>query len=727
MSLVLWRGLALAVATLSLAAVSSCGANVTPAGLPPTLGFQLVDGGRVAMQSGQPVPNFGYQPRPRLDLNKDWRFDRANLDAELTFTPRTESLKGIEREAAGRQLPGFDDTHWQPITVPGGVDLPPDGRPTDGWYRVHFTAPDTFAGQSVTLKFGSVNYLADVWLNGTYLGYHEGGYTPFAFDPGKALVDGQDNVLAVRVYDPPKGTRLDVVPWYYSDWWEYEGITAPVWLEASNQLHVVRADVVPHLDAADVSVVVENSSNLDMSGVAVNIEVLPAEVTAANLLDPDPLSLVRTDAPTIAAMSIGDITASARNSFVRDGSFVFAGADRWSLSRPALYVLGVYISVDGIVVDSFYDSFGLRRIQVDPTAPRLLLNGDPIAFTGAAVHNERVDPPTNGAPKGGTPLSAADELRIVRQAQAVNVDLLRTNHVPANPFLLMLADRLGLAIWEEIPLNHFTPETFSLVMQRGLPQQMLAEMALRDFNRPSVMFHGFANESTGVDERTSAMTTLRDLDRRIDGTRLTGQAMYGSDPTDPTSAPLDVAGYTFYYGIFYGGPSPEPGTSNALALAHRTYPHKPVMVLEFGDWLPFGGSEDAQRQVFRKTYPAFAANLDTFPAGYVGSAVWWSLQDYWTDVPGIVVERFGLFRPEGAMRAVGVEAQTSFGRVTAPAVAVPKVVSGGQAVPVPVPEPSHFAIHLAWVLAFPSLLVGVLVAGMLVLRRFRRPRLRHAT
>ena len=727
MSLFMKRGLAVAVATLSLSAMSSCGANVTPAGLAPTLGFQLVDGGRVAMQSGQPVPDFGYQPRPRVDLTKDWRFQRANLDADLTFTPRTESLKAIEREAVGRQLPGFDDGQWQPIDVPGGVDLPPAGRTADGWYRVHFTPPESFAGEAVTLKFGSVNYLADAWLNGTYLGYHEGGYTPFAFDTGKALVDGQDNVLAVRVYDPPKGTRLDVVPWYYSDWWEYEGITAPVWLEASNLLHVVRADVIPHLDAADFSVVVENSSKLDMSGVAVNIEVLPAEVTDANLLNPDPLGLVPTDAPTIAAMSIGNITASAHNSFVRDGSFVFAGADKWTLNRPALYVLGVYVSVDGVVVDSFYDTFGLRRIQVDPTAPRLLLNGDPIAFTGAAIHNEQVTPPVNGAPRGGTPLSAPQQLGIVRQAQAVNVDLLRTNHVPANPFLLMLADRLGLAVWEEIPLNHFTPETFSLVMQRGLPQQMLAEMALRDFNRPSVMFHGFANESTGVDERTSAMTTLRDLDRRIDGTRLTGQAMYGSDPTDPTSAPLDVAGYTFYYGIFYGGPAPEPGTSNALALAHKTYPHKPVMVLEFGDWLPFGGSEDAQRQVFRKTYPAFASNLDIFPAGYVGSAVWWSLQDYWTDVPGIVVERFGLFRPDGGMRAVGVDAQTSFGRVTTPVAAQPRVVSGGQAVAVPVPEPSHFATHLAFVLVFPCVLVGLLVAGMLALRRFRRPRLRHAT
>ena len=124
MSLFMRRGLAVAVATLSLSAMSSCGANVTPAGLAPTLGFQLVDGGRVAMQSGQPVPDFGYQPRPRVDLTKDWRFQRANLDADLTFTPRTESLKAIEREAAGRQLPGFDDGQWQPIEVPGGVDLP---------------------------------------------------------------------------------------------------------------------------------------------------------------------------------------------------------------------------------------------------------------------------------------------------------------------------------------------------------------------------------------------------------------------------------------------------------------------------------------------------------------------------------------------------------------------------------------------------------------------------
>jgi beta-glucuronidase len=252
---------------------------------------------------------------------------------------------------------------------------------------------------------------------------------------------------------------------------------------------------------------------------------------------------------------------------------------------------------------------------------------------------------------------------------------------------------------------------------------MLAEMDLRDFNHASVLFHGFANESTGGAERTSAMQTLHDLDRRIDGTRLTGQAMYGSDPTDPTSSPLDVAGYTFYYGVFYGGPSPEPGTLRALEAAHRTYPNKPIMVLEFGSWVYDNGYEGQQPQIFARTFPALEANFDTRPDGYVGSAVWWSLEDYWTDVPGIDVERFGLFRPDGTMRPVGALAATSFGQVTLPTSRVPSVVPGGTGAAEPVQPSSHFASHLAFALVFPLVLIGLILGGLALLDWRRRRRL----
>jgi beta-galactosidase len=713
------RGLVIGFFVIAQLGVTSCGTNVSAATLEPTMSFQLVDGGRVAMQSGQPVPGFGRQPRPRLDLTQGWRFQPAFLSEDLTFTPRRQSLPALEDEADGRQAAAYDDSQWQPADVPGSVNPPPQGRVTDGWYRLSFTPPTDWADQAVTLKFGSANYLADVWLNGTYLGYHEGGWTPFAFDTAKALLPGVPNELAVRIADPQRGTRLDIVPWGVADSWDYTGLTGPVWLEASNVVHVVRADVVPHLDAADVSVVLQNSGAQPVEGASITVEMLPAAITTANLLNPDPLSLVPAGADFVALFTIDSLSLGNGGLMQRSRSVQFNGADRWSLERPALYVLGVLVSVNGVIVDRYYDTFGLRRIQVDPTAPRLLLNGAPTVFTGVAVHDENVWPGQRSAPRGGSPPSDENELMQVRHAQAVHADLLRTNHVPGNPTLLMLADRLGLAVWEEIPLNHYTPQTFSLVMGRGIPQQMLAEMALRDYNRPSVMFHGFANESTGLGERTSAMQTLHDLDKKIDGTRLTGQAMYGSNPTDPTSSPLDVAGYTFYYGLFYGGTRPEPGTSRALELAHQTYPTKPVMILEFGDWATGNGGDTQQQQLFKGTYPAFASRFDTVQGGYVGSAVWWALEDYWTDVPGITIERFGLYRPDGSERPVAGLARAAFGAVAAPPAPVAGVPSHGKGLSQPAAAPTHLPLYLAYALLFPIVLMVGIVAGLLWLRRRR--------
>ncbi|HSS92609.1 MAG TPA: glycoside hydrolase family 2 TIM barrel-domain containing protein [Candidatus Dormibacteraeota bacterium] len=710
----------MAVALSGLAACSFGSTNsISPAGLPPTLNFQLVDGGRVAMQDGQPVPSFGRQPRPRLDLNSGWRFQSADLNENMSFAPRSQAMGGLVREAAGREKPGFDDSSWVAASVPGSVNPPPSGHPTDGWYRVTFTAPAEWSKDAVTLKFGSVNYLADVWLNGNYLGYHEGGWTPFAFDVRKALNPGKANVLAVRFVDPARGTRLDIVPWGLADSWDYAGITGPVWLESSDALRVARADVVPHLDTADVSVVVQNSGTQQANDVTLSIVVLPAEVTSANLRDPDPLSLIVPQSVPIAVLTIDKQSIGNGGAIQRSGTFDFRNSDSWSLQKPALYVIGVIVSSHGTVRDRYFDTFGLRRIQVDPSSPRLLFNGTPTAFTGVAVHDEKVSPAMDGQPAGGTPPSVDDELMQIRHAQAIHADLLRTNHVPGNPALLMLADRLGLGVWEEIPINHYTPETFSLVMQRGIPQQMLAEMALRDFNRPSVLFHGFANESTGVVERTSAMQTLHDLDRKIDGTRLTGQAMYGSNPTDPTSSPLDVAGYTFYYGVFYGGTSPEPGTSHALELAHETYPHKPVMILEFGDWVSDGGGDLQQQALFRGTYPALAAHFDTSTSGYVGSAVWWSLEDYWTDVPGVTVEHFGLYRPDGTPRLVAADAQAGFGAVTAPAAPPAGIPSRGLGVPAPEPASAHLPLYVGYALVLPVVLLGAVTFGLIRLRRRR--------
>ena len=699
-------------------AMAACSLVPTPgqADLAPTLSLQDQPGGVVAFESGQPVPTFDRQPRLVADLDGTWRFEPHTFDAAASLTDRKGSLGAMTTDLGPRGGVIYDDASWSAISVPGTFNPPPDSSITGGYYRHDFYVPTAFTGNYALLKFGAVRYVADVWLNGKYLGYHEGGDTPFALDASAAVVPGAYNSVVVRVDNPEWGTRDDIVPWGLADWWNYGGIVGDVWLEAIPALSAVRADVTPHLDGADVSIVMQHRGSDRIDG-AVDVRLWPAQVNSGNALNPEAQSLIPADAVALLDHRIDLGSMSGESVFRVAAPFSIRSADLWSPSLPALYVLQVTVLANDQPVDVIYTSFGLRQVRVDSTAPRLLLNGVPIVFNGVAMHEENQLPVKNGRPAGGPLATAAAIKSLLQRAVKVHADLVRVDHHPPNQMLPVLADRLGIALWEEIPLYHFTPQTFSIAMDRGVPQQMLAEMDLRDFNRPSVLFHGFANESTGTSERASALNTLRALDRKIDGTRLTGQAAYGTEPTDTTSANLDVAGFTLYYGVLYGGRLSGVAVQNALMEVHRTYPRKPIMVLEYGHWSDNPGDENQQLRVFNTYYAQMAPNFDTEQQGFVGAAVWWTLDDYWTQRPGITVETFGLYTPSGYLRKAGVAASRTWAR-TAPSAAPATVRSNGVAAAFePSERHSLLVPYIAYGFALPAVF---LVAVILVLSRVRR-------
>jgi beta-galactosidase len=662
--------------------VTGCVPPANAGSLAPTLAMVDAGGLEVAMQNGIPVPTFDWQPRPRVDLDGAWRLERAELDEDLTMAGRETSLSSIEAEAGERHLPAFDDSAWHSVAVPGTFNPPPDGEEGGAWYRRVFNVPREWVGRAVTLRFGSANYVADAWLNGTWLGYHEGGATPFAFSAGEELLAGRSNVLAVRVHAIARGTRTDIVPWGATDWWNYGGLTGPVWLEAAPLTHLVRADVTPHLDAVEVSVLAGRTAQ--PAGMAppdpgspgfqggtpasVRVSIHAASVDPDNLLDPDPRALVGDlQRPLLAGEEPITFPAAGAQAGATIALQVGA-ADTWSPAVPALYVLRVELLRDGPqsdpregrVHDELWTSFGIRHVAVDPAGPSVMLNGDRAFFRGVGLHAESLTFDADGGLASGTPAQRpTDVLADLRDASALGADLLRAGHQPADPLVLMLADRLGFAVWEEIPLYHASPLVFERSMSRGIPQQMLREMALRDMNRPSVLFHGLANESTGDDERTDALAVLHEIDREIDGTRLTGQAAYGWRPDDPTHAPLDVAGFTSYHGVFYGT-DPTLGTRRALADAHEAHPEKPIMVLEFGRWADEPADEARQRAILEETYDALEARRGDELGGYVAAATWWTLHDFATPLAGIRVEQFGLYRPDGTLRPAGELAVDTF-------------------------------------------------------------------
>ncbi|HEY9287418.1 MAG TPA: sugar-binding domain-containing protein [Candidatus Dormibacteraeota bacterium] len=698
--------------------LSACTGPAAAADLPPTLTYKTIAGSRIAFQDGIPVPTFSFQPRRRLDLGGKWRVQVMPMDDDLSLSPRADVLRQIVGDAEGRQLPLYDDTRWPTVDVPGSYNPPPSTATGGAWYRKDFDVPPDWQNQTLTLKFGAVNYLADVWLNGHYLGYHEGGSTPFAFDATDAVIAGDVNTIAVRVDNPPWGTRQDIVPWGLTDWWNYGGLTQPVWLEASASIYAARADVVPHLDGADVTVTLHQRLGAP-AAVQVGLDIMPATVDPSNLTNPDARSLIPAGALPIASQRVDagqlrkDGTSQVRT------SFSLAKADLWSPESPALYVLKVQVFWEERPVDTIYESFGLRRVAVDARSPRVLLNGTAIAYAGVALHDERVYPGVNGQPRGGPVTTPDDILILLEKANATNIQLIRADHHPANPLLLMLADRLGYAIWEEIPLYHYTPDTFGIAMDRGIPQQMLAEMDLRDMNHPAVLFHGLANESTGGPEREHALATLHNLDRSMDGTRLTGQAAYGNQPDDTTSGPLDLAGYTMYYGVFYQ-PDALDGTARALAVAHKTFPRKPIMVLEYGRWADTTGQQAEQQRILSATYDAIAPELAVNPSGYVAGAIWWTLDDYWTQRPGVKIEHFGLFTPNGDPRPAGVQAAQLFSGGAGQG-ANQRIVSKatGAAIP-PAFQGSRLAGYLLYALTLSLALPAAILLLLLIGARRRR-------
>jgi len=668
------------VLLLAAAALAGC----LPAGragtLPPTLVIDESGGLPVAMQNGTPVPTFDWQPRPRIDLDGEWRFDRVELDPDLTMGDRETTLPGIEDDAGGRHLPEFDDAAWPFLSVPGTTNPPPDGEEGGAWYRRRVDIPADWAGRSVSLRFTSVNYVADVWVNGTWLGYHEGGATPFAFDLGSVVRPGGEHVIAVRVHTIPLGTRPDLVPWGLVDWWNYGGIIGPVWLEAAPAVHLARADVVPHLDAFEIEVLTSHAQRLagsraetgvgdgDGSPISLTATILPATVTDANLLDPDPRSLVEDGAEPIVSVSEDGEAPTPGAALGTTLAIGFRDADLWSPASPSLYVARIDLrwtdrpldAREARPTDTLWITFGIRHVAVDPVRPRVLLNGEPAFFRGVGLHDETLERAADGSLLDGTPAQApAEVLAELSDAASIGADLVRTGHQPGDPTMLMLADRLGFAVWEEVPLYHATPFIFEATMGRGIPQQMLREMALRDMNRPSVLFHGFANESTGDEERAAALAELHEIDRAIDGTRLTGQAAYGWNPADATHAALDVAGFTFYHGVFYGT-DPGPDTRRALREANAANPDKPIMVLEFGRWADTAADEARQRVIFEETYEALEQYRADEPTGFVSAATWWTLHDFATQIAGIGVEDFGLYRPDGSLRPAGEAAVAAF-------------------------------------------------------------------
>lgn len=468
---------------------------------------------------------------------------------------------------------GFDKS--QPIAVPASWnDQFADGRDFLGpaWYQIRFEKPWGWDNKKIFLRFGSINYISDVWLNGELVGHHEGGHLAFEYDVSDRILN--EDLLVVRVdgrlaeeHVPPRGRTLGNYPETNYDFYPFCGIHRPVLLYA-----------VPNNGIKDITVV--TSIRETMGIIDINLETSGINGAVARC------SLKGFENDLVMQFKI--------EQEVQEITLEVINARFWDINYPNLYNLTIDIIKNDLTLDSYSLQVGIRTIEVK--GDKFLLNGKPIYLKGFGRHE---DFPITG--RGYVPAVIIKDYSLL---EWVGANSFRTSHYPYSEQMMDLADKLGFLIIDEIPAVGLTFNRTVIERELELCSQYIQELISRDKNHPSVIMWSLANEPHSSVKSKEFFKILFDKTRALDKSRLiTVVNMMGVK--EKSFEFCDVLCINRYYGWYL-----QPGKiddacqslSEEMDKLYERY-HKPILLSEFGtDTIP--GLHSQPPEMFSEEYQA---------------------------------------------------------------------------------------------------------------------------
>lgn len=401
-------------------------------------------------------------------------------------------------------------------------------------YRRTFTVPNSWSGKRVLLNFEAVDWRCCVYLNGDSVGGHDGGYDPFSIDITDKVKMGQENVVALRVFDPtdrwavPSGKQVRSPGGIF--YTACSGIWQTVWLEAVPQTYIKDFRLTPNVDNGTLTV------STTLGGTASSSATVKATAYHG-----------QTEVATATAAAGTDLVLSIPT------------PDLWNPDHPFLYDLKLELQNTGGQTDEVSSYFGMRKLSLKQDKDgyyRLMLNNEFVFQTGPL--DQGYWPESNLTP----PTDEAMQYDIV-QTKKFGFNMTR-KHVTVEPRRWYYwADKLGLMIWQDMPgmnysgkaedghktndPNIFTPELTALVNTH--------------FNSPAIVTWVIFNEAGGQHNTTQYTALVRGLDSTRFINEASGWTHYGSGdildnhpyptPAAPTATRAQATADGEYGGIQY--------------------------------------------------------------------------------------------------------------------------------------------------------------------------------
>ena len=487
--------------------------------------------------------------RTKTTLNVGWRFEKTDV--------------------AEAQRPNFNDSSWQRINLPHtwNVDDPWDDKPGydrgAAWYRRDLPITHR-SGKRFFLYFEGANQVTDVYVNGIKTGSHIGGYSAFAFDITSLVRVGR-NVVAVRV----DNSFNEDIPPLTGDFNFYGGIYRDVWLIETGEVHF---DVVDH--ASPGVTITAPEIEKGRGTVKAHLKISNDDIVTRSL---DLVTTVVDPTNRVVARKVSNASLAPNSRSDISVEAVVRSPRLWSPDNPHLYRVRVSLREKGRVLDEIEQPLGFRWFSFDGERG-FSLNGAPLKLRGTNRHQDIFG--------FGNAVPNALHVRDMQIIKNAGFNFVRLAHYPQDPAVLEACDRLGLLVWEETPLVNYITDSNAFADNS---RRMVREMVRQHRNHPSIILWGYMNEIflryPDKEELYKPTVDLaRDLNRIVkeeDPTRATTIAFHGHEVYNKAGLGevADVVGWNLYLG-WYSASVEEFG--KFLDDQHRRYPHRPLIVSEYG-------------------------------------------------------------------------------------------------------------------------------------------------
>ncbi len=416
-----------------------------------------------------------------LSIEGDWKFNWV-ADAD--------------KRPTGFWAPGYDDSTWKTMRVPGIWEVngygdpeyvnigfawrghfknnPPEVPVKDnhvGTYRRTIHIPEAWDGRQVIAHFGSVTSNIYLWVNGQYVGYAEDSKSAAEFDITPYLKKG-DNLIAFQTFRWCDGSYDED-----QDFWRLSGVARNCFLYSrSTQAHIDNIRVQPDLDT-------------DYRNGKLTV-TLQAKGNAKFVLD-----LIAPDGSVVSRKVVNTHKVNARAgqtipSIKTNVTFDVENPAKWTAETPNLYTIVATVQKDNKDVEAIPVRVGFRKVEIKNR--QLLVNGQPILIKGANRHE--VDP------DGGYVISRERMLQDVKLMKQFNVNAVRTCHYPDDPYFYDLCDEYGIYVCAEANQESHgffydadavttTPLFADQIMERN------RHNVENQYNHPSIIYWSMGNET----------------------------------------------------------------------------------------------------------------------------------------------------------------------------------------------------------------------------------------